>query len=369
MIAKLKVALLGCGVITQRTSPGLKAILDDIGGQIVAVCDPVEAARLTVMQLCRNPDVRDFTDYASLLAESDCDIVFIATPIGMHFDQVRDALLAAKHVYCHKTLAESADKCLKLAQLANSKNLRLAASPGQILLPAYARAQEIIDAGDLGDIVSIDAGTEAAPHRYEAERASENPASDRPYSWEWYHKKAKGGGPLDDMFVYPLAFLTELLGEVTGASVRSRVVAPQIEWKGRTVIADAPDSYAGILEFGSTTATFRASFSANSQKVPWGMISIRGTRACLEIEKCNDLSYQLYITPNEGPSDKESHSVFSADLAQRRGSAECHVLIDMEELLTACVEERPVRGATAENAARVAGGLSLIKQSADRANQ
>ena len=361
---ELKVAVLGCGVITQRTLPGLIELLRARGGRITALCDSVESNCRAVARVCGDSEIQEYSDFRLLLSESDCNIVFIATPIGLHFDHVRRALNSGRHVYCHKTLADSPDKCNILAALAEKKGLRLTASPGQTLLPAYARAKEIIEAGNLGRIVSIDAGTEAAPHRFEPERADEIPTNNRPFSWEWYHKRESGGGPLDDMFVYPLAFLTDLLGDVTGAAARSRLVTPEIKWKGSVVEADTPDTYVGILEFGEISATFRSSFSTNGRKTPWGTICIRGTDSCLEIEKRNDLTYCLYITSNRGKGRIEYHEAFDSANAFLYGCAECHVLVDMAEHLSACLEERPVRAATASNAARIARGLSLIRKSA-----
>ncbi|MEO1338892.1 MAG: Gfo/Idh/MocA family oxidoreductase, partial [Myxococcota bacterium] len=250
------------------------------------------------------------------------------------------------------------------SSLARSKGLRLAASPGQVLLPAYRRATEIIRSGELGDLVSIDASAEASAHRYEEERADENPPPDRPFSWQWYHSAAKGGGPLDDMFVYPLAFLTALFGSATSAAVKHRLVVPHIEWKGRQVAADAPDAFCGLLMFQEIPTTFRSSFSSNTRRVPWGFISIRGTDAALEIEKCNDLEYRLHLRTNEGASHTESHDVFSSDEVHLYGKKECHVLTDLMEFFSAVKDQRDVRGATATNAAQVAQTLSLMKASA-----
>lgn len=362
---QLKAALVGCGVITQRTLVGLNAILEAGGGRVCAICDPVASNRQKVLNACPGKRIAEYADLKGLLDQSDCDAVFIATPIGMHFQQVRDALRAGRHVYCHKTLAASGQECDELAGLAETNGVKLAASPGQILLPAYARARSLIASGELGNLVSIDANAEGAPHRYEAERAGEGADPGVSFSWEWYHRRSLGGGPLDDMFVYPLAFLTEVFGDVTRAAARCRLVSPRIAWKGRIIQADAPDSFAGLLEFGEILATFRASFSANGRKVPWGTLCIRGTQACLEIEKCDDASYRVYLTPNEGRASVEPYGVEIGDLNAGLGTRERHVLADMAEFLSACVEDRPVLGATAENAGRIARALSMVRKSAD----
>lgn len=365
MSVGLDVALLGCGVITQRTLPGLTALLNERGGRISALCDPVESNLRLVARACADRGVGEFLDLETLLRESDCGIVFVATPIGLHFDHVYQALQADRHVYCHKTLAHSADACAMLRALAADKGLKLAASPGQMLLGAYARARSVVDSGELGDIVSIDVGTEAVPHRFEPERAREKTEAGRPFSWEWYHKRSFGGGPLNDMFVYPLAFLTDLFGYVTRVAARGRLATPRIDWQGRVVEADAADSYGGILEFGEIAATFRASFSSSGRLVPWGAICIHGTKGCLEIEKRNDLSYRLHLSPNGCMPTVECYEVFGGGEVERFGSVECHVLTDMAELLSACSDDRQVRGATAENAIRVAHGLALIERSAE----
>lgn len=364
MTNRTRIGILGCGVITQRTLPGLKAIMEPLGAEIAAICDLSEGNLDAIERGYHGDALSRYSSLDEMLGNGDIDVLMIATPISMHYDNVKAGLAAGCHVYTHKTLAPTLEQCDELGEIASANGLRLAASPGQILLPAYRRAREIIDSGELGTIVSIDAAAEAAAHRWEAERAHEDPEEGRAFSWEWYHSDARGGGPLDDMFVYPLAFLTEMLGDVTAAAVQGRLVTPNIEWKGRTVIADTPDSYTGVVNFNGVPATIRSSFSANSSRVPWGFIGIRGTDAGLEIEKMNDLEYRIYVTPNGGEARVEKLDVFDDRGAAIMGRAECHVLTDMRELLDAALHDREVEGATVANAARVARGMSLIKQSA-----
>ena len=360
---RLRFGIVGCGVITQRTLRGVQAILAAADVEISALCDP-DAGNLqaTASRLGGAPPAT-FDEYDRLLEEKAADALLLATPIGLHFEQVKAALDAGLHVYSHKTLAETPQRCKTLDHIAKQRDRRLAASPGQILLPLYRRAADIIRAGEIGHVVSIDACAEAAPHRYEAERADERPAPGRRFSWEWYHSEERGGGPLDDMFVYPLAFLTELFGEATAAAVQGRLVQSVIEWRGRTVEATAMDSYAGVLQFGDVPVTLRSSFSANSSRIPWGTIVVRGSEACLELLKLNDLEYRLYCTCNDGEGSVESYDVFDERKRKSHGDRECHVLTDIEEFVTAIRERRDVRGATALNAARVAAALELIKWS------
>jgi len=358
----IRLGILGCGVITQRTMTGLLALLEEFDGEIVGLCDPNDASVAATADLAAGHSPRRFETLEAMSAEATA--IIVATPIRMHFDNVRTAIDAGCHVYTHKTLAPTEAQCLELAGAATRAERKLVCSPGQLLLPAYRRALAIIESGELGEIMSVDAAAEASPHRYEAERADEAPGEGQPYSWEWYHRESLGGGPVDDMFVYPLAFLVPVFGRANRAAVHARIVETSIEWGGRTIQADTPDVYAGYMQFGSVASTMRTSFSSNTSRISWGMITIRGSRACLEIDKRNDLEYRLYVTPNGGKKREEDCNVFEPAAAERFGRAECHVIRDMRELFEAIHNDRLVEGASAENAAAVAAAISLMKKSA-----
>ena len=76
----------------------------------------------------------------------------IATPAETHFEMVRMALLANKHVFVEKPLALFASEAEELDQLAMRLNLKLMV--GHILLyhPAIIKLKEIINSGELGKI-------------------------------------------------------------------------------------------------------------------------------------------------------------------------------------------------------------------------
>ena len=71
MGVELKVALVGCGVITQRTLSGLSAILKASRGFISALCDPVEFNRHKVARACGANKVAEYPDLDRLLYESE----------------------------------------------------------------------------------------------------------------------------------------------------------------------------------------------------------------------------------------------------------------------------------------------------------
>ena len=78
-----------------------------------------EFARLTTMPVVavysRNADTgvamanefhipKVYTEYNEMLADPEVELVYIATPNSLHFEQAKAALLAGKHVLCEKPI-------------------------------------------------------------------------------------------------------------------------------------------------------------------------------------------------------------------------------------------------------------------------
>ncbi len=87
-----------------------------------------------------------------VLQNPDINAVVIATPAETHFEMVKSALLANKHVFVEKPLAMVVSEAEELHQLAMQQNLKLMV--GHILLyhPAIIKLKEIINSGELGKI-------------------------------------------------------------------------------------------------------------------------------------------------------------------------------------------------------------------------
>ncbi len=92
-----------------------------------------------------------FTDYRELLAHPDVDAVCVATPDFAHFEPVKAALNANKHVLCEKpftTLLSEADELLSLSQA--RKQLKLQVAFNHRWLSSYHQGFTSIRAGAIG---------------------------------------------------------------------------------------------------------------------------------------------------------------------------------------------------------------------------
>ena len=100
--------------------------------------------------------VRPTDSYDAVLSDPDVAAVAIATPAATHFDLVRSALEAGKHVLVEKPLTPSVAEAEKLVSLADSCGLVLMCDHTYCYTPAVQRIRELIRGGSIGDIQFID---------------------------------------------------------------------------------------------------------------------------------------------------------------------------------------------------------------------
>lgn len=100
--------------------------------------------------------VRPTDSFESVLADSAVTAVAIATPAATHFDLVRSALEAGKHVLVEKPLTPSAAEGEKLISLALRSGLVLMCDHTYCYTPAVQRIRELIRSGEIGDVQFID---------------------------------------------------------------------------------------------------------------------------------------------------------------------------------------------------------------------
>jgi predicted dehydrogenase len=118
------------------------------------LCDlDVDRARTV---LGNSTAIRVTDSYDAVLADPSVAAVAIATPAGTHFDLVRAALEAGKHVLVEKPLTPSVAEGQKLAELADRSGLVLMCDHTYCYTPAVQRIRELIRGGHIGDVQFID---------------------------------------------------------------------------------------------------------------------------------------------------------------------------------------------------------------------
>jgi predicted dehydrogenase len=162
--------------------------------ELAAICDPGCLETVTV------PNVLIYESWEDLVA-ADLDIVFVCTPNNLIPDVAVKALHSGRHVFCEKPPGRS---------LADIQRIRAAelANPGCRLLfgfnhrhhPGITDAKAIIDAGALGDVLTL--------------RGVYGKAGGYDYHTSWRNDPAIGGGGiLLDQGIHMLDLFRLFVGE------------------------------------------------------------------------------------------------------------------------------------------------------------
>lgn len=84
------------------------------------------------------------------------DAVYIVSHPKNHYDDVKRALLAGKHVLCESPVALTVEGCRELMDLAHDRGLILTDAIKTAYSTAYSRLLVVAKSGRIGDIISVD---------------------------------------------------------------------------------------------------------------------------------------------------------------------------------------------------------------------
>jgi predicted dehydrogenase len=144
----IKVGLAGLGY----WGPNLARNFDDLA-DLAWLCDL--NGDLLDRYGARYPNAAKTDRFDDLLEDTSVHAIVIATPVPTHAELARRALSAGKHVFVEKPPALSGTEADELVALAEERDLVLL--PGHLLLyhPAVAKLRELIDSGELGEILYV----------------------------------------------------------------------------------------------------------------------------------------------------------------------------------------------------------------------
>ncbi|MFX4212083.1 Gfo/Idh/MocA family protein [Aliarcobacter butzleri] len=97
------------------------------------------------------------SDYKKLLTNPNIQAIAVAVETSGHYKLVKEALLACKHVYVEKPFTSTVKEAEELHELAKELNLIIHVDHIMIFHPMIRKIKELIDNGELGDILFIDA--------------------------------------------------------------------------------------------------------------------------------------------------------------------------------------------------------------------
>jgi predicted dehydrogenase len=147
---RLRVAMIGVGDITMLHVPAYK---DFDLAELALLCD-VDPALLE-RRRAEWGVARTTTDYREALADPGIDIVEINTPHHLHKKLTVEALAAGKHVACQKPISTSIAEAEEMVAAARAAQGKFRVIENFVFYPPYVRAKELLDAGEIGEPLTI----------------------------------------------------------------------------------------------------------------------------------------------------------------------------------------------------------------------
>lgn len=151
MTNKLRIAVIGAGYWGPNLARNFRSSPE---WDLAAICDIDQDRAERVSALVGGVPV--VTALEDVLADDRLDAVAIATPARTHHDIALAALRAGKHVVVEKPLADSGQRGLDMLREADARGLVLMADHTYCYTPAALKIRELIQEGDLGDILFVD---------------------------------------------------------------------------------------------------------------------------------------------------------------------------------------------------------------------
>ncbi len=198
MSAKLKVGIIGTGLIGKSHVRGYQSMHNDV--EIVAVADIDETEARRVAQEYDIPHV--FSDYQDLLKIDEIDSVDVCLPNFLHAPISIAALEAGKHVYCEKPMASTGPEAEAMYEAAQRTGKRLSVQMARVFSKETRTTKHLIEADALGNLYYV--------------KTSHYRRRGRPYvdgyaTPHFVQREKSGGGTLLDMAVYNMARMVYLL--------------------------------------------------------------------------------------------------------------------------------------------------------------
>lgn len=226
---KIKVGVIGCGSVSGSYLPHLtKSPYVDV----VSLCDIVfERAKKRGAEF---NVAHQYPHIDQMLAGPKFDLFINLTDMQEHGRLNKQALMAGRHVWSEKPMANTYTEGKALFDLAKSKKLRIWGAPAVVNSPQFAFMSKAIQEGKLGKV--------AAAHAHYGHLGP---------TWSAFFYE-KGGGSLPDLGVYNLATLTGLLGPAKSVMAMTSIITPErtVDNKGKIKV-EAEDNAMVIMDHGN----------------------------------------------------------------------------------------------------------------------
>jgi predicted dehydrogenase len=189
---KIRWGILGCGKIARKFAVDLKWVED---AELIAVGAREQSTADTFAK--DFPAKHVHGSYEALVSNPEVDVIYVATPHGLHHEHVMLCLKHKKAVLCEKAFAINHREAKEMIDFAKAQNTFIMEAFWTRLLPSYLKMKELLDQKKVGKIKYLNAEFGFIPTP--------------PFPTRLY-QPSLGGGALLDIGVYPIFLALDILG-------------------------------------------------------------------------------------------------------------------------------------------------------------
>lgn len=237
-LKKMKVAIVGCGVISHVYA---KSISENFKILELAACFDRHPERMEALSEYGMKPM----SFEEILEDKSIEMVLNLTSPKGHYDLTKRALLAGKHVYSEKTMTITYEESKELCDLADRMGVRLGSAPDTFLGGGLQTARYLVDKGVIGTVHSA---VLSLTRDY------------RVFGENLPHLLQSGGTVLYDMGGYYLGSMCSILGpvkRVTGYGKKTEeihyVTRPSSIHYGKDIQVDDVNVVTAVMEFACGT--------------------------------------------------------------------------------------------------------------------
>jgi predicted dehydrogenase len=283
MTNDIRVGLIGAGFIGQMHSLSLADVSRARRTPIIRPDLRVIAERdsaLATLMMERYGWQESVSDWQSLVARSDIDLLVNAGPNELHAQPSIHAARNGKQVFCEKPLARSAEEAYSIFRAVDSCAVKHMCAFMYRFVPAIRLAKRMIAAGDIGEV-----------RHYRSTFLLNMLAPGSKLNWR-FDREAAGPGALGDLGSHYIDVARYLVGEITEVVSLSKTWTTDPEGRIKN-INDDWFAATGFLETGAT-AVFEAC-RVDAPHALSGRVEVDGTEGSLrfEVERLNELEHRI----------------------------------------------------------------------------
>ncbi len=223
---KIKIGLIGCGSVSGMYLPHLSK---SPFVELVSVCDIIPERAKKRAKEFNVPN--QYAHIDQLLAGAPFDLMINLTNMQEHGRLNKLALIARKHVWSEKPMANTYHEGKELFEFAKQQGVRIWGAPAVVNSPQFAFMSKAIQEGKLGKV--------SAAHAHYGHLGP---------TWSAFFYE-RGGGSMPDLGVYNIATLTGLLGPAKSVMAMTSIVTPErtVDDKGKIKV-EAEDNAMVLME-------------------------------------------------------------------------------------------------------------------------